>query len=164
MSEASINAYHKQLKTTETAQETEAAVLEKAAFALETAQRTPEDLEVFEKALQFNQLVWTSIQSVLDNDNQLPVEIVANLMSLSIFIDKQVAKALYSEDRDLLTSIITINRNIAAGLRDAARLAAQEAADAAVAQGPAPQTESAKEAAPQAPAPGSHSGFKPTDA
>ena len=75
MSEASINAYHKQLKTTETAQETEAAVLEKAAFALETAQRTPEDLEVFEKALQFNQLVWTSIQSVLDNDNQLPVEI-----------------------------------------------------------------------------------------
>lgn len=134
MSDTSINSYQQQLKTSETVQETEAAVLEKAAFALESAQRAPEDDEVFQEALNYNRLVWTSIQSALDTGNQLPDAVVANLMSLSIFIDKQIGKALFDHDRALLSSIININRNIAAGLRDAARLAAENA------PGPGPAT------------------------
>ena len=124
MSYKKIDAYQTHVKTTETVQETEAAVLEKAAFCLENAQRTPEDRGIFEDALQFNQQVWTAIQSVLDDNNQLPPEIVANLMSLSIFIDRQLAKALIEEDRNMLSAVININRNIASGLRDAARLQA----------------------------------------
>lgn len=124
MSYKKINAYQTHTKTTETVQETEAAVLEKAAFCLENAQRAPEDHGVFEDALQFNQQVWTAIQSVLDDNNQLPPEIVANLMSLSIFIDRQLARALVTEDRDMLSAVININRNIASGLRDAAKLQA----------------------------------------
>ena len=122
MNKSPIDAYQQHVKTTETVQETEAAVLEKGAFLLENAQKTPDDDVLFEMALQFNQQVWTAIQSVLDNDNQLPPEIVANLMSLSIFIDRQLAKAMIEEDRNLFTSVININRNISAGLRDAAKL------------------------------------------
>lgn len=122
MNKSPIDAYQQHVKTTETVQETEAAVLEKAAFLLENAQKSPDDDVLFEMALQFNQQVWTAIQSVLDNDNQLPPEIVANLMSLSIFIDRQLAKAMIEEDRNLFSSVININRNISAGLRDAAKL------------------------------------------
>ena len=126
MSYKKIDAYQTHTKTTETVQETEAAVLEKAAFCLENAQRAPDDNAIFEDAVQFNQQVWIAIQSVLDDSNQLPPEVVANLMSLSIFIDRQLAKAQIEEDRDMLSSVININRNIAAGLRDAARLQSSE--------------------------------------
>lgn len=121
MTDSSINAYQQHVKSTETTQETEAAVLERAAYILVSAQREPDNDEIFHDALKYNQLVWTSIQSVLNNENQLPDQIVANLMSLSIFIDRQISKALYEENRDLLTAIININRNIAAGLRDAVK-------------------------------------------
>jgi flagellar protein FlaF len=160
MSETSINAYQQQLKTTETPQETEAAVLERAAYALETAQRNPKDLSLLEDALRYNQLVWTSIQSVLDNDNAMPDQLVANLMSLSIFIDRQHAKALYDEDRNHLTAIININRNIAAGLRDAARLAMDQAAKETAAPDATTKTQNASQEAPAS----SLSGFKPTEA
>lgn len=122
MSNSPIDAYQQHVKTTETIQETEAAVLEKGAFLLENAQKSPEDQALFETALQYNQQVWTAIQSVLDNANQLPPEIVANLMSLSIFVDRQLAKAMIEDDANLFSSVININRNISAGLRDAAKL------------------------------------------
>lgn len=129
MSNTKIGAYQQHVKTTETVQETEAAVLEKAAFILENAQRSPTDDLIFQEALGFNQQVWGAIQSVLNDESQLPKEIVANLMSLSIFADRQLAKAQIEEDRNLLTSVININRNIAAGLRDAARLAAKQSSN-----------------------------------
>jgi flagellar protein FlaF len=52
-----------------------------------------------------------------DPANQLPDEIKANVMSLSIFVDKQTTKALRSTDPKELDILITINRNLAAGLR-----------------------------------------------
>ena len=50
-------------------------------------------------------------------DNQLPPEIKANVMSLSIFVDKQTTKALRSSVATDLDVLININRNLAAGLR-----------------------------------------------
>jgi S-DNA-T family DNA segregation ATPase FtsK/SpoIIIE len=44
-------------------------------------------------------------------------EIKANVMSLSIFVDKQTTKALRSSEPRELDILITINRNLAAGLR-----------------------------------------------
>lgn len=138
MSNSQIGAYQQHVKTTETVQETEAAVLEKGAFIMESAQRAPEDDTIFFDAISFNQQVWTAIQSVLDDNSQLPKEIVANLMSLSIFADRQLAKAHIEENRDLLTSVININRNIAAGLREGARATAK--ANPSSTQGNAPST------------------------
>ena len=49
----------------------------------------------------------------------LPDEIKANVMSLSIFVDKQTTKALRGSNPADLDVLININRNLAAGLRTA---------------------------------------------
>ena len=56
------------------------------------------------------------IQSEMTAENPLSAEIKANLVSLSIFIDKQTSKAIGSRDPELLDSLIDINRNISLGL------------------------------------------------
>jgi flagellar protein FlaF len=63
-----------------------------------------------ERALKYNQLLWSIIQAdVAEKDNALPEELKANLMSLSIFVDKQTSKGLTN-----------INLNIAEGLMEGA--------------------------------------------
>ena len=47
----------------------------------------------------------------------MPDELKANIMSLSIFVDKQTAKALAEGTGNLLDVLININRNLAEGLR-----------------------------------------------
>jgi flagellar protein FlaF len=55
-------------------------------------------------------LLWSIIQAdVAEKDNALPEELKANLMSLSIFVDKQTSKGLTN-----------INLNIAEGLMEGA--------------------------------------------
>ena len=52
----------------------------------------------------------------MTEEHPLPVEIKANMISLSLFIDKQTNKAIGSRDPLMLDSLININRNIATGL------------------------------------------------
>ena len=49
-------------------------------------------------------------------ENPLSEEIKANLVSLSIFVDKQTAKAIETREPELLDTLIDINRNISLGL------------------------------------------------
>ena len=114
-----------QLKAYQTAQrghmsprEVEAMAFTRAALMLEEAKSKTNDLESFAKALRFNSLLWTIIQAdITEAANQLPAELKANIMSLSIFIDKQTAKALRAPNPEDLEILITVNRNLAAGLR-----------------------------------------------
>ncbi len=90
----------------------------KAALLLEEAKEVTQDVESFSKALRFNHLLWTIMQAdITEEENQLPPEIKANVMSLSIFVDKQTTKALRSGEAKDLDILININRNLAAGLR-----------------------------------------------
>lgn len=119
-SAAMIHGYQQTQKTVAnnrefTVAETDAIVLHQAADRLKKAQQSPED-NFFEESLLYNQLIWTVIQSEMTAENPLPEEIKANLISLSIFIDKQTAKAIGNRDADLLNALIKINRNIALGL------------------------------------------------
>ncbi len=98
-----------------TTAETDALVLRQAADRLQKAQQSPKD-EYFEETLLYNRLVWTVIQSEMTAENPLSSEIKANLVSLSIFVDKQTAKAIGTREPDLLNTLININRNIALGL------------------------------------------------
>ena len=92
--------------------------LTKAAVMLEDAKKHTGNIEEYAKALRFNHLLWTIIQADLtEPENQLPPEIKANVMSLSIFVDKQTTKALRSSNAVDLDVLININRNLAAGLR-----------------------------------------------
>ncbi|MDX2223522.1 MAG: flagellar biosynthesis regulator FlaF [Rhodospirillaceae bacterium] len=118
MSKDKIAAYQQQQKRNLSPREVEAMAFTKAALLLEEAKTKNRDVEEYAKALRFNHLLWTIIQADLTEPaNQLPPEIKANVMSLSIFVDKQTTKALRTSDPKDLEILITINRNLAAGLR-----------------------------------------------
>ena len=117
---AAISGYQQTQKTVDTnreatAAEIDAMVLRQAAERLQKAKETPDD-DYFEETLLYNQLIWTVIQSEMTAENPLSEEIKANLVSLSIFVDKQTAKAIGTREPDLLDTLININRNISLGL------------------------------------------------
>ncbi len=95
--------------------EVDAIVLRQAADRLQKAQQSPAE-DYFEETLLYNQLIWTVIQSEMTAENPLSPEIKANLVSLSIFVDKQTVKAIGTREPELLDTLIDINRNISLGL------------------------------------------------
>jgi flagellar protein FlaF len=129
MSKDKVAAYAQQQKRALTPREVEAMAFTKAALMLEDAKKHINNIAEYSKALRFNHLLWTIIQADLtDPENQLPPEIKANVMSLSIFVDKQTTKALRSSTPTDLDVLININRNLAAGLRTNPETAAAGAA------------------------------------
>lgn len=118
MSKSKYGAYEQQQKQSLSPREVEAMAFTKAALLLEDAKKIANDVDEFSRALRFNHLLWTIMQAdITEDENQLPPEIKANVMSLSIFVDKQTTKALRSGDGKDLDVLININRNLAAGLR-----------------------------------------------
>jgi len=129
MSKDKVAAYAQQQKRALSPREVEAMAFTKAALMLEDAKKHINNITEYSKALRFNHLLWTIIQADLtDPENQLPPEIKANVMSLSIFVDKQTTKALRSTTSTDLDVLININRNLAAGLRTNPETAAAAAA------------------------------------
>jgi flagellar protein FlaF len=124
MSKDKVAAYAQQQKRNLSPREVEAMAFTKAAVLLEEAKKHTGNIEEYSKALRFNHLLWTIIQADLtEPDNELPPEIKANVMSLSIFVDKQTTKALRSSVPADLDVLININRNLAAGLRTTPQVA-----------------------------------------
>jgi flagellar protein FlaF len=104
--------------------EIEAAVLNQAARKLKECQDNwdADDLdERLNAALEFNQQIWSILQGELVKaDHPLPKQIRQNLLSLSAFIDKRTFETMAFPSPEKLTIVININRNIAAGLLEAA--------------------------------------------
>jgi flagellar biosynthesis activator protein FlaF len=97
--------------------EMDAAAFSQAAYVLDQAKQSISDRDMCERALKYNQLLWSIIQSdVAKKNNALPDEIKANLMSLSIFVDKQTSKGITKPSIELFDSLININLNISEGL------------------------------------------------
>ena len=139
MSKDKVAAYAQQQKRNLSPREVEAMAFTKAALLLEEAKKKTQNIDEYSKALRFNHLLWTIIQADLtEPDNDLPPEIKANVMSLSIFVDKQTTKALRSSVASDLDVLININRNLAAGLRTTVQTAPT---------GPTPVPTAAKESA-----------------
>ena len=79
-------------------------------YVLDQARRNPDDVELGERALKYNQLLWSIIQTdVAEKDNALPEVLNANLMSLSISVDKQTSKSLNDANEELYDSLIDLN-------------------------------------------------------
>ena len=119
-SSAAIIGYQQTQNTVDTDREVanaeaDAIVLRQAADRLKKAQQLPKE-DIFEETLHYNQLIWTVIQSEMTAENPLSEEIKANLVSLSIFVDKQTVKAIGTREPELLDTLIDINRNISMGL------------------------------------------------
>ena len=111
-------AYDKNIKTTESPHETDAAVLEHAAQVLIAAKSLlvarEKNAEIgdfndedFFMALNYNQRIWTVLQAFALEEN-LPDQIKANLISLSLFVDKQTYKAMSDNDPKKLDVLINI--------------------------------------------------------
>ena len=117
MSQDKLQAYAQTQKSALPPREVEAMAFTKAALMLDEAKGQTEDYDTYAAALKFNQLLWTIIQAdIVDAANKLPPQLKANILSLSIFVDKQTVKALSDTNGDHLDSLIDINKNLAEGL------------------------------------------------
>jgi flagellar protein FlaF len=116
-----LQMYETVSRTTLSGRDIEAEVLTKGALKLRECQETWEDdgrQTRLDEALKFNQRVWSVFQGELGReDNPLPKHLRRDLLKLSAFIDKRIFETMAYPSPEKLTSIIEINQNIAAGLR-----------------------------------------------
>jgi flagellar biosynthesis activator protein FlaF len=116
-----LGAYQKVIETTLSGRELEAAILTKAANKLKACQDRWGDEGHFKRldeALTYNQRVWTIFQDELARaNNPMPEALRADILRLSIVIDKRIVEVMNDPSPGKLDIIININRNLAAGLR-----------------------------------------------
>jgi flagellar protein FlaF len=68
-------------------------------------------------AVRLNWRLWTILQSaLLEPDCPVPAEIRTNMLSLARFVDKQTVDVFAEPLPDKLDALISINRELAAGL------------------------------------------------
>ena len=119
-----LQAYETVNKTTMSGREIEAAVLNQAALKLKDCQDnwdTDDRDERLNAALEFNQQIWSILQGeLIKADNPLPQQIRQNLLALSAYVDKRIFEIMAFPSPEKLNIVIDINRNIAAGLIQAA--------------------------------------------
>jgi flagellar protein FlaF len=98
---------------------TEADLLLEAAIRLQKVQgnwdsRGARDLD---EALRYNRMLWTIfISTVTKAENPLPQAIRQNVANLGIFVIKHTLAILAEPKPEKITTLIEINRNLAAGL------------------------------------------------
>jgi flagellar protein FlaF len=121
MSANPLDAYRSVEKATLSQRDLEATVLTKAALQLQLLRDnwTREDHDAqLEDVLNYNQRVWSFFQAELSvDDNPLPEEIRRNLLALSFFVDRRSFDVLAYPAPEKLDILISINNNVAAGLR-----------------------------------------------
>jgi flagellar protein FlaF len=116
-----LAAYSTVQKVTSSGRELEALVLSRAARKLVEVQNNwnaHDRDEILDEALRFNQRIWSMFQGeLMKEDNPLPRQLRADILSLSAFIDRRIFEVMTSPNPEKLNIIININLNIAAGLR-----------------------------------------------
>lgn len=124
-------------KNTPDQRELEARVLLKATNFLRDLQNDWENMtrEVLEETLKYNRQIWMLFyDTALENpEGDRPNDLRSNIINLANFIFKRETEILARPDKDKLTVLININREIAAGLMSrpagAGKPATQESAD-----------------------------------
>ena len=113
------SAYARVAKATQSPRELEASVLLKAASRLQAVREDWDGRRAeLDEALTFNRKLWTIlVTSVTDADNPLPQAIKNNMANLAIFVFERTITIMTEPGPEKLSALITINREIAAGLR-----------------------------------------------
>lgn len=114
-----INAYSQTSKVTSSPRQLEAALLLKAASQLQEIHDRWSENEpsALNNALVFNRRLWTVfLSSMADEENPLPVNIKNNVASLGAFILSHTIAVQLDPAPEKLKTLITINKEIAAGL------------------------------------------------
>ena len=114
-------------KHTTNQSELEARVLLKSAKALQDIQSDWENLtsEILEDALKYNRQIWMLFyDTALENpENNRPSDLRSNILNLANFIFKREVEILTKPEKQKLDVLISVNREIAAGLMEQAKQA-----------------------------------------
>lgn len=95
----------------------EANLLLKAAARLQAVSDAWGDREQIEHALLYNRKLWSIfITSVTRPDNPLPDMVRQNIANLGVFVINQTLSLMSEPKREKLNPLISINRELAAGL------------------------------------------------
>lgn len=117
MAKSALDAYTTVQKTSQSPREIEARAFFKAASMLREAKENQGDRALYRNAVRLNAVLWTIMQAdVTTPENTLPDELKANILSLSLFVDRQSVDALATLDPSKLDVLISIDENIALGL------------------------------------------------
>lgn len=114
-------AYQQVAKQTVSPRNLESSLLSKSAGRLQRIQDDWENSqsELFD-ALLFNRRIWqVFLSSVTRDDNPLPENICENVANLGVFVLKQTMSLMTAPDPRKLNALISINRELALGLRAA---------------------------------------------
>ena len=112
-------AYARTVQASAPPREVEAQALLKAAKQLQEVQANwaEVDAERIEAALRFNRQLWSIFLSAASNDeNPQPLEIRQKIANIGIFVMNRTVDMQIAPEPGKLSSLIEINRNIAAGL------------------------------------------------
>ena len=110
-------AYAANQRGDESVRDTEAHALLSCASRLESVCHEGCSPDDYIAAIQRNQELWTLFQACLcEADNALPSDLKTLLLNISLYVDKASLRAVSEHDTGLLKGLISINRNIAAGL------------------------------------------------
>lgn len=117
----SLQKYQAAQRATENPRSTEYRLLAQVTRSLMEWKDKPAPQRV--EALDWNRRVWLAMQADLaDARNQLPGQLKANLISLSIWVDKHTSKAMVGKAP--IEPLIDINRNVMEGLAASAGVSA----------------------------------------
>lgn len=124
------DAYRSVAKEIASPRDLEANLLLKAAARLQAVSDSWErDRSDLNEALTYNRKLWTIFLGAISSpDNQLPTEIRQNIANLGVFIMNQTISMTSNPRREALTSLININCQLAAGLRQKAQESASSPA------------------------------------
>jgi flagellar protein FlaF len=119
MQNSATQLYASTAQKTSKPRDLEADLLIKAAAKLQSVcddwtNRSPE----LDAALLYNRRLWTIfVTSATRPENPLPVKIKENIANLSLFIFNQTHKIQADPSPEKVPALISINREVAAGLR-----------------------------------------------
>jgi flagellar biosynthesis activator protein FlaF len=113
------SAYSKVAQATQSPRELEALILMKAATRLQAIRDGWDSRSCeLDDALTYNRKLWTVlVSSVTRPENPLPPAIKQNIANLGLFIFNHTLSLMSDPKPERLAILVTINREIAAGLR-----------------------------------------------
>jgi flagellar protein FlaF len=124
------NVYARVAKTGQAPREIEASVLLNAASRLQAISDSWSTKQAeLNEALTYNRKIWTVLSTAVTEDsNPLPLPVKQNIASLALFIFNRTIANLVDPTPEKLKVLISINREIAAGLRGKSAAAPAEQA------------------------------------
>ena len=122
MQNAATQAYGQAAVNGMSPRQAEASALMKSANQLQAAkEQWSDDMGDVANALYFNRQLWVLLTSaVADPENGLPADLRNNVGSLGTFVFKHTMEIEAAPEATKLDELITINRDLAAGLQGSA--------------------------------------------